>query len=81
MENGTAIAIGVGAVVLVFFLTKQQEQRTAAMIAQQQQQQAKASSGPYALSLWDQFTVGATILSTYYGGPSTGAKVAGALAQ
>lgn len=61
METGTAIAIGVGALVLVFFLTRQQEQRTAAMIAQQ----PPKPTGPYALSLQDQIAVGASLFNVF----------------
>jgi hypothetical protein len=78
VETGTAIAIGVGAVVVVFLLTRHQEQKTAAMITAQQPQK---SSGPYALSINDQIAIGGSILATYFGGPATGAKVAGVLAS
>lgn len=78
METGTAIAIGVGALVVVILLTRHQEQKTAAMIAASQPPKA---SGPYALSINDQIAIGGSILATYFGGPATGAKVAGVLAS
>ncbi len=81
MSTGVAIAIGVGAVALVYFWTKQQEQKAAAMILAQTQQKKPSSSGPYALSINDQIAIGGTIVATYFGGPATGAKVAGVLAQ
>lgn len=81
MGAGAAIALAGGAVALVYFLTKSQEARTAAMIQQQTARIPQHTSGePYALSIQDQFTVGATILATYFGGASNGAKVATALA-
>lgn len=79
MEDGAAIAIGVGAVVVAFLLIRSQEQKTAVLISQQQKK--AAPSGPYALSLNDQFAIGATIVATYFGGPGAGAKTAGALAS
>ncbi len=81
MEDGALIAIGVGAVLVVYFVTKAQEQKTAAMILaakQQQQQQAKKSGEPYAVSFNDALAVGATVVATYFGGPSSGAKAAAA---
>ena len=79
MDDGAAIALGVGAVLLVFLYTRHQEQKTAAMIAAAQQ--PPKPSGPYALSINDQIAIGGSILATYFGGPATGAKVAGVLAS
>jgi hypothetical protein len=76
VETGAAVAIGVGALVVVFLITKQQEQQTAMLIAQQRQQQ----QGDGALSFRDGFAVLGTIAATYFGGPGAGAKAATALA-
>lgn len=72
-----AIAVAGAAVVGIYIFRQRQQQQAIAM----QQQQAKKSSEPYALSLWDQFTVGASIVAGIYGGPAAGGKVAGVLAS
>lgn len=83
MSDGAAIAIGVGVVAVAYLFIRSQEQKTAVLIQQQQKQHAAqtGASGPYALSINDQFAIGATILATYFGGPGAGAKTAGALAS
>ncbi len=78
METGAAIAVGVGALVVVFLVTRQQEQKTATMIALQQQKQQQAP-GDGALTFKQVFQGGAIFVGTYVGGPSGGAAAAKAV--
>jgi hypothetical protein len=78
METGAAIAIGAGALVLVFLVTRQQEQQTAAMIALAQKKQQE-QQGDGALSFKQLFQGGAIAVATYFGGPAAGSSAAKAV--
>jgi hypothetical protein len=69
MGAGAAIAIGGGALLLVFLLNKQRQAQTAAQIAMLQSQVYK----PGTLSFGDAFNVAGTVVSVYTGGVAGGA--------
>lgn len=79
MSTGAAIAVGVGALVLVLYLTRRQEQQTAAMIANIKSATPTAGSSGGALSFKQLFQGGAIVVGTYLGGPEQGFKVAQAV--
>jgi hypothetical protein len=69
VEGAAAIAVGVGAIVVVLFITRKQEATAAAMAARIKQQ--KDSAG---LGFGDVLGIGTVAAATYAGGPAAGAK-------
>ena len=75
MEAGAAIAIGGGALLLVFLINKQKEAQTAIRIAALQNQVYK----PGPLSFADAFNIGSIVASIYTGGAAGGIASAGGI--
>jgi len=70
MDDGVAIAIGVGAVLVVWFVTKKQEQQTAMQAGRILHDKANDTLG--AGDTTAGFAAG---LATYFGGPKAGQAV------